>query len=607
MKKQVSISLLLSISVVVLVLVLYYMQIGVLESFEARTYDMRFKALRGPLTPNEKIAIITIDEKSIAELGRFPWTRKRFRDLIDTASRAGARAVIFDVLFPESESQKVDRDFAASVRRSGIITLAMAFEFSEQGIATGVTSNIPELQKAAKNISHINVSPDDDGVLRWTPLVIPYSGKYYPSIALTGAKEALNADSIDVNEYGINLGKRSIPTDGHKKMLINYVGPPGIYKRYSFSDVIKGRIKTEELKDKILLVGATAIALYDMRITPFSNNSPGVEVNANIIDNILRGNFIRRGGIEALMDMLFIAFMGTVVFLITLNLRAVIALPFVLALMTGYICLAYYLFLKGYWVSMIHPALSMFLSSSVAAYLRFFVVEKKTREIRSMFSSYVSSNVVEALINNPDMAKIGGERKEVTVLFSDIVGFTSLSEKLQPEEVVSLLNEYFKTMTDVIFRWEGTFDKIVGDEIMAFWGAPVDQPNHAELAVRCSLDMLNKLRKLQGKWAAEGKPSLSCGIGLNTGEVLVGNVGAEDKKMDYTIIGDHVNTGARVEALTREYNAKILLTEHTAKRIIPLIESKRFGHVELNFRESVKLKGREYPTGIYELVEKEEN
>ncbi len=183
-----------------------------------------------------------------------------------------------------------------------------------------------------------------------------------------------------------------------------------------------------------------------------------------------------------------------------------------------------------------------------------------------MFSSYVTERIVNELIKNPDMAKLGGERREITLLFSDVRGFTSFSEKHTPEEVVSILNEYLGAMTGIVFKWEGTLDKFIGDAILAFWGAPMHQENHAELAVKCALEMVSTLRQLQQKWPSEGKPALDCGIGINTGEVIVGNIGAEGKKMDYTIIGDHVNLGSRIESLTRKYNVHILMTDSRSKK-----------------------------------------
>jgi len=218
-----------------------------------------------------------------------------------------------------------------------------------------------------------------------------------------------------------------------------------------------------------------------------------------------------------------------------------------------------------------------------------------------MFSSYVSPKIVKELIENPDKARLGGERRVVTLLFSDIIGFTSLSERRQPEEVVSLLNEYFKEMADIIFRWDGTLDKFVGDEIMALWGAPLEQPNHAELALRCALNMSEKLNELQEMWRQRGSDTFDVGIGLNTGEVIIGNIGATGKKMDYTAIGDHVNLAARVEQLTRQYGTRILITENTYAHVEPLIKKGLLGHFELNELAKVKVKGKENEVKILGL------
>jgi len=218
-----------------------------------------------------------------------------------------------------------------------------------------------------------------------------------------------------------------------------------------------------------------------------------------------------------------------------------------------------------------------------------------------MFSSYVTERVVNELIRNPGMAKLGGERKDVTILFADVRGFTSFSESHSPEEVVPILNEYLGAMTDIILKWEGTVDKFMGDAILAFWGAPMKQENHAELAIKCSLNMLCKLKELQEKWKADGKPPLDAGIGINTGEVIVGNIGAEGRKMDYTVIGDHVNLASRVEALTRKYNANILVTEFTMQAIHEAIQSGRIGHIVATGIEKVIVKGKENAVGIFEI------
>jgi adenylate cyclase len=582
------------------VVVLYYMQTGFLEGFEARTYDMRFKAMRGPVEYNRDIVIIAIDDRSVAELGRFPWSREFFRELIDFASKAGAKAVLLDVFFPEEESTEVDGRLASSIKNSGIITLAAAFEFSEDGSVASMIHNIPVLAGSAKNIAHINVLPDEDGVIRWTRLVIPYEGKLYPSLALTAAMEAMGVDEIEVRDYGVVLGSKAIPTDMDAGILINYRGPPGTYERFSFSDVVKGRVSPGQLRDKVIFVGATAIGIYDMRVTPFSNNSSGVEINANVADNILRGDFMQRGGIEKLVDLLSIAALGMVVSLITVRLRVSVSFPLVLTLAAGYVFFSYLMFLAGRWLSMVYPILSAGLSYSVAAYLRFFYLDRKANEIRSMFSSYVSKKVVDELVKDPELARIGGDSRVVTIMFADIKNYTTYSEKRRPQDVVKTLNDYLAEMTNVIIEHEGTLDKFLGDGILAYWGAPLEQEDHTELAARCALEMIRRMEGLQRKWVSEGTEPLFFGIGINTGEVIAGNIGAKGKKMEYTVIGDNVNLTQRIQSESREVNCPVI-TESLYERVKHIVVTEPMG--------AVTVKGKHIPFNIYALrgIRSEEN
>jgi adenylate cyclase len=586
------ITVLLGFLMAAFVVVLYYMQTGFLEGFEARTYDMRFKAMRGPVGHNKDIVIIAIDDKSVAELGRFPWSREFFRELIDIASKAGAKAVLLDVLFPEEESTKVDGRLSLSIKDSGIITLATAFEFSQDGSVASMLDNIPVLAGSAKSIAHINFLPDEDGVLRWTTLVISHEEKLYPSLALTAAMEAMGTDGFEVRDYQVVLGSKTIPTDIDAGMLINYTGPPGTYERFSFSDVIKGRVSPGQLKDKLIFVGATAIGIYDMRITPFSSNTPGVEVNANIADNILRGDFMQRGGMETLIDLLSIAALGIVVSLVTVRLRASMSFPLVLVLAAGHVCFSYLMFLGGRWLSMVYPIFSVVLAYSVTAYLRFFYLDRKANEIRSMFSSYVSKKVVDELVKDPELARIGGDSRVVTIMFADIKNYTTYSEKRRPQDVVKTLNDYLAEMTNVIMEHEGTLDKFLGDGILAYWGAPLEQEDHAELAVRCALEMIRRMEGLQRKWVSEGTEPLSFGIGINTGDVIVGNIGAKGKKMEYTVIGDNVNLTQRIQSESREVNCPVI-TDALFERVKDIVVAESMG--------AVTVKGKHIPFNIYAL------
>src|SRR4030043_2221483 len=272
---------------------------------------------------------------------------------------------------------------------------------------------------------------------------------------------------------------------------------------------------------------------------------PGVEKNANVVENIILNNFLIRS--PGILELMVIVMTGVLLGVLIPRLKAIPGVAISIGSIVFYILLSFYLLTyKDIWINLIYPVSNMFVIFIALTGAKYFFEEKKAKEIRSMFSSYVSPKIVEVLINNPEKAKLGGVRKDVTVLFADIIGFTTLSERKSPEEVVGLLNEYFNEMTNIIFKWDGTLDKFVGDEIMAFWGAPADQPNHAELAVRCALDMAHKLSEMQDKWKREGEEGLDCGIGINTGEVIIGNIGAIGKKMDYTVMGDHVNLAARV-------------------------------------------------------------
>jgi adenylate cyclase len=581
-----------AIAVAVVVLALYYFPTGLLERFEATSYDLRFKASGGSAEPEHGIAIVAIDEKSIKDFGRFPWPRERFAQMLDYASSSGARAILLDVFFPEESEPSRDLALQRAVADSGVVTLTVAIEFALDGETGGIVRNLPAFEDSAKALAHINAFPDADGIIRWGRLVIPYGGKDFPSLGLRAAAESLGAEGFETEPFGVVLGGKRIPTDSEHQMLINYTGPPGIFKRYSFSDVATGRIPPEELNDKVLLVGATALGIYDMRATPYSNNTPGVEIHANIAANIMKGNFIERGGFEAVLDMFFIVVLSLVGGLSTIRLRPVAALPLVLVLIIGYLGFAHWMFLRGSWLSVVYPLAAAGLSYAVAAYLRFNYLDRRANRIRSMFSSYVSPKIVDELVKSPEAARIGGDSRVVTVLFADIRNYTRYSERRSPAEVVSILNEYLAEMTGVIMDYEGTLDKFMGDGILAYWGAPLPQENHAELAVRCSFKMLERLGRLHKKWLASGAEPLECGIGINSGEVIAGNIGAEGKKMEYTVIGDNVNLAHRIQSESRRAGAPVI-TEDTYDRVRHLVEVEPMGEVAL--------KGKVLQVEIYAL------
>jgi len=596
------------------------------EVLEEKTLDLRF-TMRGKVAPGPETVIAVIDEKSINKLGRFPWPRSVWGRVVDRLTEEGSKVIVFDVFFSERESVESDDLFQRAIMRSGRVILPVVFDFSETGYkesgftgkkldfmtpsAYSVLKNADEpflplkakmvlptllrFSAFAKALAHINMIPDMDGTIRWEVLAIQYQGDYYAPIGLQAARlyRGLKSEDLALDYRGsVQLGDTTIPVDGFGRMLINFRGPNNTFPMYSISDILDRTIRAGAFRDKIVLIGATAQGIYDLRVTPFSTNMAGIEKHASVVDTILRKDFIYRT--EATVIPLILLFAGILgIYLPRLGAKAGAGL--FLALFVGYGWIVYYLFIsKGIWFNFVYPSSALVFGYTSQTAYRFFTEERRARDIRKMFSSYVSKRIVDELIRDPSKARLGGERKEITVLFSDIRGFTSFSEKHQPEEVVSMLNEYLGAMTDIVFKYDGTLDKFIGDAIMALWGAPIGQPDHAERAVRCALAMGEKLGELQKKWADEGKPVLDTGIGINTGEMVVGNMGAEGKKMDYTVIGDHVNLGARVESLTRQYNNHIIITEFTYEKVKDIVEVNKLG--------SVTVKGKERPLVIYDLV-----
>jgi len=590
------VSILLSTLSVIVISSLYINQNQFLEEFEAKTYDLRFKNLRGATPSDPKIAIVAIDDKSIAELGRFPWSRKQYVHLLDKLSAAGVKVVLFDLFFPEPESSVADKSFSLAVKRAGNVGLAVAYDFDNNFEVTKSTHTLPEIEKNAAGLGHINLVSEDDGVLRRNQLFVKDGSKKMPSLGMLAAMMALGEKEFETRPIKVVLGDRSIPVDLNDRMWVNYTGPPRSYKNYSFTDILNDRIKPSELKGKILFVGATALGVYDMRVTPFSGNTPGVEVHAAITDNILNNRFIHRTGLESIYDIAFIVFLGLLAFYLTKRLGFYAAFPVAILLSATYIWVSFLFFKNGHWVSMIYPPISIIFSLLIGGSFRYLVLERKARELRSIFSSYHSDKLVKRLEEEPDAAKIGGDNKEVTIIFTDIKGFTSFSERHTPQEVVKRLNEYLGEMVQVIEEFDGYVDKFIGDGIMAYWGAPLAQSDHTKLAIACVVAMKKSMVKLGLKWQAESVEPFEIRVGVQSGEVVAGNVGLRGKKMEYTVIGDTVNQAARLESSAKYYGVDVLVGEQTY-----LNSRDVYKYREL---DKVRMVGKQVPVTVFELIGK---
>ncbi len=653
---------------------------------EDATIDLRFKVFRGPRPATRDIIIVAVDEKSIREIGRWPWSRAMQARVVDGIAGDGAKVIGLDIIYSEPEVTELQRNlkevltgaraagapasvqglldrkfkeadadakFAQSLQRAGNVVLAfplivpdsedpcrepmrlpppgyakrnqfMMVKQASSGkalepvCAKDAALPLRAFADAAAGLGSVYTLPDRDGVTRYEYLAVQYGDDhdYYPSLGLEVARLYLDFPrdrmSLTLGE-GVRLGDRLIPTDQKARMLINQVGPQQSFQYVSAADVIHRRVPRGTFTGKAVFVGTAALGTYDQKTTPFSANFPGVEKNVTVAENIIDRQFLEQSVYAGPLDLSLILLFGFGLGATLPKLRALPGAAVASAAFFGYAAVAQYLFAhEGLLVAVVYPLFTIALVFVSVTVLRFMTEERQAKEVRAMFSSYVSPGIVEELIKDPAKAKLGGQRKELTMLFSDVKGFTTFCEQHPPEQVVPLLNEYLTAMTEVVFHWNGTLDKFIGDAVVVFWGAPIEQPNHVELALKCALHMRRRLGELQEGWKARGLPMLDSGIGINTGEVLVGNIGAEGKKMDYTMIGDHVNLAARAEGLTRKFDVAVVITENTAARLKPLLDAARLrdelgfvGRVNLRRLATVKVKGKAEPVGIYGLASRQ--
>ncbi|MBN2124536.1 MAG: adenylate/guanylate cyclase domain-containing protein, partial [Deltaproteobacteria bacterium] len=459
--------------------------------------------------------------------------------------------------------------------------------------------NLQILSDSSDASGYFNMFTDPDGLVRWMPLVIRCGEEVFSPLSIQSVWQYWNRPQLmaRVASYGIEgiqIGDRFIPTDENGQMLINYLGPAKTFPHYSIGDILKGALPAGTFKDKIVLVGATAIGIYDLRNTPFSPIYPGLEIHATVIDNIIKGNFMHKPKWTRIYDLLAIVIIGCLAGLAVPRTTALRGLLFSLALFTLHLLITQRLFVNwGTWVNIVYPLFNLLVVFTSLTLYHYVTEEREKKKIRGAFSYYVSSSVVNEMLKDPTRLKLGGDKRDLTVLFSDIRGFTTISEGLTPEELVHLLNEYLTVMTDIVFKYEGTLDKYMGDAVMAIYGAPLEQPDHPARACSSALEMMEGLKKLNEKWIREGKKPLDIGIGINTGMMMVGNMGSE-QRFDYTVMGDAVNLGSRLEGANKNYQTNILVSEFTYERI-----RDEFICMEL---DSVRVKGKKLPVRIYQLV-----
>ena len=469
--------------------------------------------------------------------------------------------------------------------------------------ASGYGANLAVLQKNALAAGHFNPDPDLDGITRKISVLIKYGDRYYEALSTAVARAYLQNAVMQAKfeEYGTDeefggleafhiAGKR-IPVDAEVAMLVPYRGVQGSFKYVSASDVLNNKVPLKSLKNKIVLVGTTAPGLLDLRATPVQSNYAGVEVHANIISGILDNNIKQRPAYTQGAEFVLLLLAGL---LLTFNLPKLSPLKATLLTLVVLTVVLGINFASWQYANLVLPIASLLVMVSLIYLLNmsygFFVESRGKRQLAGLFGQYVPPELVDEMAQNPEAISLKGESREMTVLFSDIRGFTTISEGLDPEQLTLLMNEFLTPLTKVIHEQRGTIDKYMGDAIMAFWGAPLKDNHHAQHALNAAIKMVEALKPLNIKFAEKGWPAIKIGVGLNTGNMTVGNMGSSFR-MAYTVMGDSVNLGSRLESLTKKYGVDIMVSEFTKAQTQGMI------YREL---DTVRVKGKDKPVTIFE-------
>jgi len=640
-------------------------RVDFIDQLDNIIYDARLR-LTMPGKGDERVVILDIDEKSLGEVGRWPWGRNIMAQLMDKLFDDYKVALVgFDVVWAERDTSsgvdvlnalaqkelkdapgfratyealrpKLDFDaqFAAAIKGRPVV-LGYYFNSEEQAVKAnaipepvlpkgtfggrtidfmqwrGYTGNLPAYQKNAAAAGHFNPRVDDDGVSRRVPMLLEFDGAYYEPLSLAMVRtlvsvqagvpppiEPVFPDQSMSGSYGgmewIRVGPFEIPVDHEASALIPYAGRKGAFPYVSLADVLYGRVKPEQLRGKIALIGTTAPGLQDLRSTPVGSVFPGVEIHANVIAGIIQ-NSIKQKPAYILGAEIVLLLVGGVTLSCLIPMLS--ALWATLAASAGLVLIT--VFDVAVWTEA-GIVLPLATSILMVAFLYtmnmsygYFVESRSKRQFKDLFGQYVPPELVDRMAADPRKYSMQPRAAELTILFSDVRGFTSISEALKPEELREYINDYLTDMSGIIrSKHNGTLDKYIGDAIMAFWGAPMDDAQHARNGVLAALDMQKECEVLNARFAARGWPALKIGVGLNTGNVRVGDMGSQVRRA-YTVMGDPVNVASRLEARTKYYGVGVLVGQATRKAVPDMV-----------FREvdRIKVKGKDEALNIYEPV-----
>jgi adenylate cyclase len=605
---------------------------GAIQPYRLKTLDALFRRVPLPAASPD-VVVVTIDQPDLDFFKKqgvtWPWPRQLYASLIDYCRWAGAKAVILDILFTEASSYGPEDDQRFTQAAAAAGNVAAPFFLSRdakppnpsepvllqkagltisgppprhQPTYRAVITPIPGLLEAARALGNVESQPDPDGIYRRVPLVVPFKDKWLPTLGFAAFHRFSDPGPVRFAPGALMAGSIPIPLDAQGHFLLKFRGPSRSHQRFAAANVIASDYRRqhglppvyppEAFAGKWVLVGLTAPGLLDLKASPVAAVYPGVEIHATLLDNLLRGDFLRPvpgwvlwGGslvLSAAMVLVVLYFSGLMA-----------TLAGFAALVLVCLTLAAGSFHFGWWADPVRPGIALSLSFALAAAFSYATEGRQKLYIRRMFGQYMSETVINHLLEHPEKLQLGGERRRVTLFFSDLAGFTTISERLSPETVVALLNDYLSRMTEIILDEAGTVDKFEGDAIMAFWGAPLDQPDQAQKACVAALRQQAALAELNRRFTGQDLPPLTMRIGLHTGDAIVGNLGSA-RRFDYTVIGDTVNLASRLEGVNKFYGSHIMASEVTVAACA--------GTVEFRELDLVAVKGKEQAVRVFEVL-----
>lgn len=611
------------------------------------------------LDPALPVRIVDIDDASLARLGQWPWPRTRLAEIVDRLKADGARTVTLDLILAEPDRLspgEFAKLFAGQPELAPLVGQASQLPSNDERLAaaiaaapvaiglagesagdkpppkphasfviagddplefvprfTGTVESLPVLTKAARGLGAVNWLPERDQVVRRVPLLLSIAGTLYPSLPLETLRIAIGETTIFVRSSGgssvtafgqrtgiehVRVGSTVLPTDGDGELWLRFTRPDA--RRYiSAYRVLDGTAEPKEIAGRDIIVGTSAVGLLDLRATPLDSAVPGVEVHAQALEQMLSGEHLSRPPFATGLELVYLVAVGAALAWLIGRLGAMGTAAIGAAALVVVFAASWLAYTNaGYLLDPVYPSIAVLLVYLATSLTGYIATERERSRVRSAFGHYVAAPLVEELARNHDKLKLGGETREVTVLFADVRGFTNIAEGLTAEALIAFLNRLFTPLSDIILEERGTIDKFMGDAVMAFWNAPLLEDTHAASACRAALRMQERVGRLNALWAAEAAARgeavapVQLGIGLNTGDCCVGNVGSP-QRFDYSILGDVVNVASRLEGTTKTYGVPIIAGEMTA------LAAPSLAFLEI---ASVKVRGKERAERIFALI-----